>query len=62
MPILLLADAEAGTACTSVLDGIPRRGTALRRPRDSLFALARTGHGPLRRTILGTVVTKNEQK
>ena len=51
-----------GAACTSLPDGIPGRGTALGRPPVSLFALARTGYGPLRRKILGTVVTKKEQK
>ena len=46
----------------SFSDSIPGRGTALGRPPVSLFALARTGYGPLRKTILGVVVTKNEQK
>ena len=46
----------------SLPDDIPRRGTALGRPPVSLFALAWTGYGPLRRRILGVVVTKDEQK
>ena len=40
----------------SLPDGIPRRGTAVGRPPVSLFALARTGYGPLRRRILGVDV------
>ena len=36
-----------GTAVTTLSYAIPRRGTALRQPKDSLFALARTGYGPL---------------
>ena len=45
-----------GAAVRLFSDDIPRRGTALGRPPVSLFALARTGYGPLRRRILGTVV------
>ena len=50
-----------GAADALFPDAIPRRGTALGRPPDSLFALARTGHGPPRRTILGTVVRKKNK-
>ena len=51
-----------GPADMALPDTIPRRGHGPRRPPVSLFALALTGYGPLRRRILGTVVTKNEQK